>query len=142
VTRTANERQREVRRARREQGWRPYEVWLSPDDQARVDRLRHFSESLSEFVSRALRSLEDRASAELRAPPREVTSNASRTVPSPPRGRVDQGWREELAARARALYAEGRSLGDIARTFNSESIPTLSGSGVWRHKSIRGLLGE
>jgi hypothetical protein len=139
--RTANERQREVRAQRREQGWRPYEVWLSPEDQVRVDRLRHFSESLSEFISRALRSLETGIAPETRPVPRVETSNAASDAPSPSRARVDPGRKDELATRARALYDQGLSLGHIARQFNSENVPTLSGSGEWRHKAIRNLLG-
>jgi DNA-binding CsgD family transcriptional regulator len=50
--------------------------------------------------------------------------------------------RESLRQRAEILRAEGFSYSKIARRFNDERVPTLSGQGWWHHTVIKRLLHE
>jgi hypothetical protein len=50
--------------------------------------------------------------------------------------------KQRLIAQAAELRAQGLSWGEIARRWNAEGIPTLSGKGQWHRKTITRLVGN
>jgi hypothetical protein len=48
--------------------------------------------------------------------------------------------RQAIVEQVQAWYADGLSLTAIAARLNRENVPTLSGSGQWRHGTIKRLL--
>ena len=50
------------------------------------------------------------------------------------------GYRKELVKRAKMLKKDGMTHNKIAKTFNDEEIPTVSGAGKWYASSINHLL--
>ena len=48
--------------------------------------------------------------------------------------------RKKLVKRAKQLLKEGKTLKEIAGTFNEEKIPPVSGAGKWYSNSINNLL--
>ena len=50
--------------------------------------------------------------------------------------------KQRLIAQAAKLRAQGLSWGEIARRWNAEGIPTLSGKGQWHRKTITRLVGN
>ena len=50
------------------------------------------------------------------------------------------GYRKELVKRAKMLKKEGMTHNKIAKTFNDEKVPTVSGTGKWYANSIANLL--
>lgn len=54
--------------------------------------------------------------------------------------RQAQAARDKAFARASELHAEGLTLGEIARTLNSEKVPTIGRADSWYAQVVRGLL--
>lgn len=50
--------------------------------------------------------------------------------------------RELLRGRVRTMQAIGMSLTGIAKQWNKEGVPTLSGQGRWHHSTIKKLIGS
>lgn len=51
-----------------------------------------------------------------------------------------QAARDKAFARASALHADGRSLGEIAHQLNAEKVPTVGRAELWYAQIVRGVL--
>jgi hypothetical protein len=113
-------RQRRLRTKRRQDGWEQYELWLPPRTAGRLADHRRVGESLHQLIDRLLDAVEHQGMAGLSYHERK----------------------EAMAARVRAMHAEGLSQRKIATQLNAEGVPTPTGQGRWHHTAIAELLAQ
>lgn len=98
-----------------------FDLWLPPEDAARLMALKQPGETLTQLIGRLVRTQEAQAWAGL--------SYAER--------------RAQLLARIKALSTQEKlSQQQIAARLNAEHVPTLTGRGPWRGSVIDKLLKE
>ena len=87
--------------------------------------------------------------AEKAIPPAAVAGDAEPPAETSPTAAVPEGEkgnatpatdRQAIVEQVRTWHADGLSLTAIAARLNRENVPTLSGSGQWRHGTIKRLL--
>jgi hypothetical protein len=166
---TISKRSQDLRLRHKRSGDKSYLLWLSPATQARLARLKREGETLAQLVDRALEALEgvansvaqqrpDRQRVEVWVPDDLVDSLrafllggvaqsvaqqhaiVTNSVAEQREGVANLVAQQRLVAQAEELCEQGVSWRDIARRWNAEGIPTLSGKGQWHGASVARLV--
>jgi hypothetical protein len=167
---TISKRSQDLRRRHKADGDKSYLLWLSPAAQARLARLKREGETLAQLVDRALEALEDVAKSVANKQPEDrqrlevwvpddlvdslrafllggVANSVAKQHEIVANSIADQRERvakpvaqQRLVAQAEELRGQGVSLRDIARRWNAEAVPTLTGKGQWHGASVARLV--
>jgi hypothetical protein len=156
---TISKRSQDLRLRHKQSGDKSYLLWLSPATQARLARLKREGETLAQLVDRALEALEgvarpvaqqqpeDRQRLEVWVPEDLVDSlrafllgGVAQSVAEQRESVASRVAQQRLVAQAEELRRQGVSLRDIARRWNAENIPTLTGKGRWHGGSVARLV--
>jgi hypothetical protein len=156
---TISKRSQDLRLRHKRSGDKSYLLWLSPATQARLARLKREGETLAQLVDRALEALEgvakpvaqqqpkDRQRLEVWVPEDLVDSlrafllgGVANFVAQQREGVANRVATQRLVAQAEELHEQGVSWRHIARRWNAEGIPTLSGQGQWHGASVARLV--
>jgi hypothetical protein len=169
---TISKRSHDLRLRHKRSGDKSYLLWLSPTTQARLARLKREGETLAQLVDRALSALEgvaqsvaeqreivakpvakqqpeDRQRLEVWVPDDLVDSlrtfllgGVAQFVAQQRESVANSVAEQRLIAQAAEPRAQGLSWEEIARQWNAEGVPTLSGKGQWHRKTITRLVGN
>jgi hypothetical protein len=167
---TISKRSQDLRRRHKADGDKSYLLWLSPAAQAHLARLKREGETLTQLVDRALEALEDVAKSVANKQPEDrqrlevwvpddlvdslrafllggVANSVAKQHEIVANSVADQRERvakpvaqQRLVAQAEELRGQGVSLRDIARRWNAEAVPTLTGKGQWHGASVARLV--